>query len=151
MKRLSKLTLNLTLALALVAFFSNYSFAQDTGDDAVTHGAGFVDENGDGFNDNAPDADGDGIPNGMDEDYVGSKTRSGNGNGHGAHGFVDADGDGINDNAVDSDGDGIPNGQDEDYVRPEDGTGNMHKYGKSNMKQNKNMKGAAKRNGQRRL
>jgi len=49
MKRLSKLTLNLTLALALVAFFSNYSFAQDTGDDAVTHGAGFVDENGDGF------------------------------------------------------------------------------------------------------
>jgi len=75
----------------------------------------------------------------MDEDYVGSKTRSGNG--HGAHGFVDADGDGINDNAVDSDGDGIPNGQDEDYVRPEDGTGNMHKYGKSNMKQNKNMKG----------
>ena len=26
--------------------------------------------NGDGFNDNAPDADGDGIPNGRDEDYT---------------------------------------------------------------------------------
>jgi hypothetical protein len=31
---------------------------------------GFVDADGDGFNDNAPDADGDGIPNGQDEDFV---------------------------------------------------------------------------------
>ncbi len=31
---------------------------------------GFVDENGDGFNDLAPDADGDGIPNGLDPDYL---------------------------------------------------------------------------------
>lgn len=30
----------------------------------------FVDENGDGFNDLAPDADGDGIPNGLDPDFV---------------------------------------------------------------------------------
>lgn len=30
----------------------------------------FIDEDGDGFNDLAPDADGDGIPNGLDEDYV---------------------------------------------------------------------------------
>jgi hypothetical protein len=29
----------------------------------------FVDEDGDGFNDLAPDADGDGIPNGLDPDY----------------------------------------------------------------------------------
>ena len=33
-------------------------------------GSNFVDLNGDGFNDNAPDLDGDGIPNGLDEDYV---------------------------------------------------------------------------------
>ena len=33
-------------------------------------GKNFVDLNGDGFNDNAPDADGDGIPNGLDEDYI---------------------------------------------------------------------------------
>jgi len=31
---------------------------------------GFVDENGDGINDLAPDADGDGIPNGLDTDYA---------------------------------------------------------------------------------
>ena len=86
------------------------------------HVHGFVDANGDGYNDNAPDADGDGIPNGMDPDYVGSKMRNGNS----GHGFVDADGDGINDNALDDDGDGIPNGQDPDFVRPHDGTGRMN-------------------------
>ena len=64
----------------------------------------------------APDDDGDGIPNGQDPDYV----RSGFGRGHG---FVDADGDGINDFAQDADGDGIPNGQDPDYVCPQDGSG----------------------------
>jgi hypothetical protein len=30
----------------------------------------FVDEDGDGFNDLAPDADGDGIPNDLDPDYI---------------------------------------------------------------------------------
>jgi len=34
------------------------------------NGTNFVDLNGDGFNDNAPDHDGDGIPNGLDADYV---------------------------------------------------------------------------------
>ena len=34
------------------------------------NGSNFVDLNGDGFNDNAPDFDGDGIPNGLDADYV---------------------------------------------------------------------------------
>jgi len=76
----------------------------------------FVDANGDGFNDNAADHDGDGIPNGQDPDYV----RKGAGRGRG---FIDVDGDGINDNAQDFDGDGIPNGKDPDYVRPQNGTG----------------------------
>ena len=123
MKRLSQLTLTLTMAFAMVAFFSTNSFAQDTGD--TGHGTGFVDANGDGYNDNAPDADGDGIPNGQDPDYVGSFNRHGNS----GKGFVDADGDGINDNALDDDGDGIPNGQDPDFVRPQDGTGRMNKSG----------------------
>ncbi len=57
------------------------------------HGRRFVDKNGDGYNDNAPDHDGDGIPNGLDPDYNGSKKK------WGKRGFVDADGDGINDNA----------------------------------------------------
>ena len=85
--------------------------------------------NNDGFNDNAPDADGDGIPNGRDEDYSGAKIKNGN---SGSKGFIDLNGDGINDNAVDSDGDGIPNGQDSDFVRPNDGTGRQMKYGSNN-------------------
>ncbi len=63
------------------------------GDDPIQHSWHFVDGNGDGLNDNAPDFDGDGIPNGMDEDYQ----PQGMGNGYRAGGFVDADGDGIND------------------------------------------------------
>ncbi len=80
---------------------------------------GFVDANGDGINENALDADGDGIPNGKDLDYTGAKTR----NGDNSKGFVDANGDGINDNALDDDNDGIPNGKDPDYVKPQDGSG----------------------------
>lgn len=34
------------------------------------HGSHFIDNNNDGYNDNAPDADGDGIPNGQDPDYT---------------------------------------------------------------------------------
>ncbi|UBM63498.1 hypothetical protein LA303_05895 [Candidatus Sulfidibacterium hydrothermale] len=86
----------------------------------------FVDLNGDGYNDNAPDDDGDGIPNGQDPDYVRSTTSKAMQNGKG---FIDADGDGINDNALDADGDGIPNGQDPDYVKPMDGTGAQHGKG----------------------
>lgn len=92
------------------------------------HGNKFVDANGDGFNDNAPDSDGDGIPNGRDEDYNGSKFRKGNNN---TKGFIDLNGDGINDRAIDSDGDGIPNGQDPDFVKPQDGTGQKFMNGKN--------------------
>lgn len=92
---------------------------------AVQHGKNFVDLNNDGYNDNAPDADGDGIPNGQDKDYV----KPGAGQGKGA-GFVDENGDGLNDNAPDADGDGIPNGQDPDYVKPQDGSGAGQGQGK---------------------
>lgn len=57
---------------------------------------GFVDNNGDGINDNfdpSADSDNDGIPNFLDTDFPG---------------FVDSNGDGVNDN-FDADGDGIPN------------------------------------------
>ena len=49
----------------------------------------FVDKDGDGYNDMAPDHDGDGIPNGLDPDWT-----KGNG---GKMNYIDADGDGIND------------------------------------------------------
>jgi len=52
-------------------------------------GQGFVDADGDGYNDNAPDHDGDGIPDGLDPDYA--KFRK-------MRKFVDLDGDGIDDN-----------------------------------------------------
>jgi hypothetical protein len=127
------------LAAAVLLLFA-LSFAQTT-TTPVEHGSNFVDENGDGYNDNAPDADGDGIPNGQDPDYVkpadgtgagnsnaqgtNDSTARGNGQGKGArfHGFVDEDGDGINDNLRDADGDGVPNCQDSDWVRPMDGSG----------------------------
>ncbi len=95
----------------------------------LQHGNKFIDLNGDGYNDNAPDADGDGILNGRDGDYAGAKFRKGN---NGTKGFIDLNGDGINDNAIDSDGDGIPNGQDPDFVRPQDGTGRKMMNGKIN-------------------
>ena len=60
----------------------------------IKHGPKFVDEDGDGFNDNAPDHDGDGIPNGLDPDYKGQGKKKK---------FVDLDGDGIDDNIYNED------------------------------------------------
>ena len=124
-------TLTLLLALLLALTFSTTVLAQEETDTEIEHGVNFVDEDGDGFNDNAPDADGDGIPNGMDEDYVraaagtGSKAGQAQGKGaNGARGFIDEDGDGVNDRGLlDDDGDGIINCEDEDYVASPIGTG----------------------------
>lgn len=127
---------------------------------------GFVDKNNDGAcdhrqdgkcqgNPNAPDADGDGIPNGQDPDYVPPKDGTGQGRGKGQGkgkgrgaggqcpqgGFVDQNNNGVcdnrqdgkcqgNPNAPDADGDGIPNGQDPDYVPPKDGSGQGRGFGK---------------------
>lgn len=110
--------LSAVAVFALATFMAGAALAQD--DVSIQHGPNFVDTDGDGYNDNAPDADGDGIPNGQDPDYVPQGSASGQFHGRG---YVDADGDGFNDNAPDIDGDGIPNGQDPDYVRPGDGTG----------------------------
>jgi hypothetical protein len=54
------------------------------------HPKTFVDKNGDGYNDNAPDHDNDGIPNCVDTDYKGAKMQNKK--------FIDLNGDGINDN-----------------------------------------------------
>lgn len=106
--------LSITLIIALFGLFgagSAMAQEQTAPQPPKQHGPGFVDANGDGWNDNAPDADGDGIPNGADPDYQGPRKGAG-------PRFVDADGDGVNDLAQDADGDGIPNGKDSDYVRP---------------------------------
>jgi len=107
MKTLYKILISMLFAFALC---SNL-FAQDStkvvknpknvqnNNQAIQHGGGFVDLNGDGYNDNAPDHDGDGIPNGLDKDYIKFK-RNGQGQGQGRRmRFIDLDGDGINDNA----------------------------------------------------
>ncbi len=60
------------LAILLTALLAAGANAQDKGPDDG-NGAGmcrFIDADGDGFNDLAPDADGDGIPDGLDPDYV---------------------------------------------------------------------------------
>lgn len=110
---------HVTLLAAAVLTFSLMSataYAQTAEEPAdeqteIEHGPNFIDEDGDGFNDNAPDADGDGIPNGQDADYDGVANQ------RGKMAFIDEDGDGINDIAGDFDGDGVPNGLDPDFER----------------------------------
>ena len=74
-----KRNLFLTALVLMTSLLATAALAQDDGEvtdpPEVERGNGhgicqFVDEDGDGFNDLAPDADGDGIPNGLDEDYV---------------------------------------------------------------------------------
>ena len=111
MKRILSLLALAAFALSLTVINTESSLAQ-----GKPANKGFVDANADGINDNAMDDDGDGIPNGKDPDWTGTRLNT---NGRG---FVDANGDGINDNAPDADGDGIPNGQDPDF-QPGTGTG----------------------------
>lgn len=59
----------------------------------------FVDLDGDGYNDHAPDHDGDGIPNRLDPDWKKRKRT-------GQPRFIDLNGDGINDNLQGEQGNG---------------------------------------------
>jgi hypothetical protein len=109
MKRLNFKWLNFLFTLLLILPmlpFKTCVFAQDSAGTKIQvqtetqirsdcqQGYTFVDENGDGYNDNAPDIDGDGIPNGLDSDYIGpDKVQAGNKD----KGFVDIDADGISD------------------------------------------------------
>ncbi|MCX6169469.1 MAG: hypothetical protein NTX65_09020 [Ignavibacteriales bacterium] len=107
----------------LIAYSNIYAQTQNPNPPAQ-HGKGFVDKNGDGYNDNAPDHDGDGIPNGVDPDYKGPKLQKNK--------FVDLNGDGINDNAGKGKrggkngkgGYGPGNGTGNNGVGPKNGTGN---------------------------
>ena len=122
MKRLTYLF----VIAALTLVYTN-AFAQ-TEEPVIpaTHGVNFVDADGDGYNDNAPDHDGDGIPNGADPDYTPL-----NGQGGGSR-FVDLNGDGINDNAGKGNrsdakgkgGYGPKDGAGNQGVGPKDGSGN---------------------------
>ena len=90
------------LAILAIAAFGTPVFAQNGTETLLGYGfgvGGFLDENGDGFNDLAPDADGDGIPNGMDPDYAPPADGTGYQFGSGS-----TNGDGV------CDGDGEPDG-----------------------------------------
>jgi len=84
------------MLFSFLALFSATSlFAQDTSrvgkqEQTQQQQTEFIDLDGDGFNDYAPDHDGDGIPNGLDPDYQALRKQKG-------EEFVDLDGDGIDD------------------------------------------------------
>ncbi|HPF69108.1 MAG TPA: hypothetical protein PLQ13_00440 [Candidatus Krumholzibacteria bacterium] len=56
------------IIFAILMLSAGFAAAQGFGPGDGT--CNFIDEDGDGYNDLAPDADGDGIPNGLDPDYV---------------------------------------------------------------------------------
>ena len=57
------------LLVLLIGILASGVYAQQFGPGQDQGIGGFVDEDGDGFNDLCPDDDGDGIPNRLDEDY----------------------------------------------------------------------------------
>ncbi len=69
MKKLNMILATFTLMAGLVIINVGMAESRDGEMNGYTVRE-FVDEDGDGFNDLAPDHDGDGIPNGQDEDYI---------------------------------------------------------------------------------
>ena len=152
MKKMSMLLIGLVVLVVMVGMSTagTQQRLRDCDQDCCTCDQ-FVDLDGDGICDNCDecipqgeDDDGDGIPNGQDDDYVAPKDGDGAQKGKDTalnttltcdacctcDQFVDEDGDGICDNCggclpqgADDDGDGIPNGQDDDYTPPQDGDG----------------------------
>jgi len=81
------------LILSFTCLFAQDSTKTENKEETKEHQQHFIDEDGDGYNDNAPDHDGDGIPNGLDPDWQKQNEEKRN-----RQRFVDLDGDGINDN-----------------------------------------------------
>lgn len=114
------------MATILVLGLASMAAAQDFGPGQGNGVCQFIDEDGDGFNDLAPDADGDGIPNGMDEDYVrpqdgtGNMHRSGQEDEMGGKEFGFAKGEGMGQGGGNGYG---PGGGSGSGVGPGDGTG----------------------------
>jgi hypothetical protein len=97
----------------------------------------FIDKNGDGYNDNAPDHDGDGIPNGLDSDWQKLKENKNKKRLR----FIDLDGDGINDNLQNT----IEKQEQENNVRQEQrGGGPLENQAKKGGEQKQNKQGGKK-------
>lgn len=108
--------------IVLIILTGSFVYAQDS-TKAVkspkTHKINFVDKNGDGYNDNAPDHDGDGIPNGLDPDWLKMKQNK-------KRPFRDLNGDGIND-WLQNRGKGIKNFQPGKHPKIRDKNPNRHR------------------------
>jgi hypothetical protein len=96
---MKKETLIIISIILMMSFSFHSLLAQDTtgtnkSTNIKSHEQQFIDKNGDGYNDNAPDHDGDGIPNGLDSDWQKLKENKNKKRRR----FIDLDGDGINDN-----------------------------------------------------
>jgi hypothetical protein len=96
------------LCIFLLLCFSNLLSAQDSTEakneqESNPGNNQFVDRDGDGYNDNAPDHDHDGIPNALDPDFQEMMKKKSKKKVE----FLDLDGDGINDLET-SDPSGIP-------------------------------------------
>ena len=98
-----KRKINILYLLIILLLVTNLSFAQDSTKTSkntkiekehTNKHQNFIDADGDGYNDNAPDHDGDGIPNGLDPDYI----KLGKRENSKSLEYIDSDGDGINDN-----------------------------------------------------
>jgi hypothetical protein len=118
---------------------SSYLFAQDSTktekkEEPVKHEQHFIDEDGDGYNDNAPDHDGDGIPNGLDPDWKRQNEEQ-----RKRQRFVDLDGDGINDNIHGNDS--PEQGEDQNLNRQREGASLEKKTKEEQQKQQKKQRG----------
>ncbi len=140
----------IALIFAIVLFSSDLSYSQDTTkanseNKKPTPGMknqhrqrtqNFVDKNGDGYNDNAPDDDGDGIPNGLDPDYVKKSKLKNNKD----LPYIDLNGDGINDN-LQKKGKNKNKRNSPKNIKPQDGTNS------GNNTQGKGQNGTGKKRG----
>ncbi len=149
---MKKIIFYIALIFAIVVFSAGSGYSQDTTKSkdkskeqtkGVKHQhrqrtQNFVDKNGDGYNDNAPDDDGDGIPNGLDPDYVKKSNQKDNKN----LPYIDLNGDGINDN-LQKKGKNKNKGNSPKNIKPQDGTNS------GNNSQGKGQNGAGKKRGKR--
>jgi hypothetical protein len=122
----------IALVFAMAVFSSDLTYSQDTTkadakNKKPTTGVkhqyrhrtqNFVDKNGDGYNDNAPDDDGDGIPNGLDPDYVKKSELKNNKD----LPYIDLNGDGINDNLQKKGKNKNKGRNSQKNIKPQDGT-----------------------------
>ena len=129
--KMKNIIVYIALIFAIILFSSDLTYSQDTTRSKVKNKKpqtvtkqqhrqrtqNFVDKNGDGYNDNAPDDDGDGIPNGLDPDYVKKSELKNNKD----LPYIDLNGDGINDN-LQKKGKNKNKGNTPKNIAPQDGT-----------------------------